>query len=210
MTGCLNIVLAMKPVEGNFAENCLRHGCGALNIDGCRVGNETRTDEITERGFGSNFMDDNWNPSGRTYVKTVVGRWPANMILGHAEGCVLKGTKKVPGHTGYPNGAKGWGFHGGVGGRIPDGTRVEQPVAGYADADGNETVEDWDCVESCPVKRFPSPHSAGNKTITSCATTSGRVFSGGWKTQIKNPDYYADSGSAARFFKQVSEVKVEE
>jgi len=75
------IVVARKPLIGTVAENVLTHGTGALNIDGSRIGTEERTDTITENGFGSNFMDDNWQPSGKSYQKTVQGRWPANVIL---------------------------------------------------------------------------------------------------------------------------------
>lgn len=32
------IVLCRKPLEGTYASNIMTHGCGALNIDGCRVG----------------------------------------------------------------------------------------------------------------------------------------------------------------------------
>ena len=75
------IVVARKPLIGPVAENVLTHGTGGLNIDGSRIGTEERTDTITERGFGSNFMNDNWQPSGKSYQKTVQGRWPANVIL---------------------------------------------------------------------------------------------------------------------------------
>jgi site-specific DNA-methyltransferase (adenine-specific) len=74
------IVLARKPFVGTVADNVLEYGTGAINIDGCRVGDEVRVDKITENGFGSNFMDDNWQPSGKSYEKEVQGRWPANFI----------------------------------------------------------------------------------------------------------------------------------
>ena len=76
------ITVARKPLEKglNVAQNCLKWGVGGINIDGCRVGTEERTDKITEKGFGSNFMDDNWKPSGKSYEKTVLGRFPANLI----------------------------------------------------------------------------------------------------------------------------------
>jgi DNA modification methylase len=74
------ITVARKPFPGTVAANVLEHGTGAMNIDGCRVGTEERTDTITENGFGSNFMDDGWRPSGKTYTKTVSGRFPANLI----------------------------------------------------------------------------------------------------------------------------------
>lgn len=84
------IIMGRKPLsEKNVASNILKHGTGALNIDESRVGNEERTDKVVENGFGSNFMDDNWVPSGKTYEKTVVGRWPANIILSHSAECLV-------------------------------------------------------------------------------------------------------------------------
>ena len=35
------ITVARKPLSGTVAENVLRHGTGALNVDGCRVGGST-------------------------------------------------------------------------------------------------------------------------------------------------------------------------
>jgi DNA modification methylase len=32
------IIFARKPLEGTYANNVMTHGCGALNIDGCRIG----------------------------------------------------------------------------------------------------------------------------------------------------------------------------
>lgn len=32
------IILCRKPLEGTYANNIMTHGCGALNIDGCRIG----------------------------------------------------------------------------------------------------------------------------------------------------------------------------
>ncbi|AUV61455.1 DNA methylase [Pontimonas phage phiPsal1] len=75
------VVVGRKPLVGTVAENVLAWGVGGLNIDGSRIGSEIRTDTVTENGFGSNFMDDNWKPSGKSYEKTVQGRWPANVIL---------------------------------------------------------------------------------------------------------------------------------
>lgn len=74
------ITMARKPLVGTVAENVLQYGTGGINVDGCRVGTEERTGRITENGFGANFMDDNWKPSGKSYEKTVTGRWPANLI----------------------------------------------------------------------------------------------------------------------------------
>jgi site-specific DNA-methyltransferase (adenine-specific) len=74
------IVLARKPLVGTVANNVLTHGTGGINIDGCRVGNETRT----YGGMSANqpdvgtFRDDNWTP--KEIEVTVAGRFPANFI----------------------------------------------------------------------------------------------------------------------------------
>jgi DNA modification methylase len=93
------IVVARKPLIGTVAENVLTHGTGGLNIDASRIGSETRTQTITEKGFGQNFMDDNWQPSGNSYDKTVQGRWPANLILDEQAAMLVdeqSGTSKSP------------------------------------------------------------------------------------------------------------------
>ena len=38
MTGVIHIVVAMKPLDGNFASNAIKHGVAGLNIDACRIG----------------------------------------------------------------------------------------------------------------------------------------------------------------------------
>jgi len=94
-------ILARKPLNGTVANNVLRHGCGGLNVDGCKVGTETRvTFQTGTTGAGRmracNLVDrgDGKTPDGRCletalkYVakskngqpKVVSGRWPANVI----------------------------------------------------------------------------------------------------------------------------------
>jgi hypothetical protein len=53
------IVMARKPLCGTVAENVLRYGTGAINVDGCRVA----TDGVT------------------------AGRWPSNLVLTHDPDC---------------------------------------------------------------------------------------------------------------------------
>lgn len=74
------ITVARKPLVGTVAENVLEHGTGALNVDGCRVGNEAMP--ATSRGVSRlgtfEGADGNITPE-RT------GRWPANLILSYPE-----------------------------------------------------------------------------------------------------------------------------
>ena len=85
MTGVLHVVLARKPVEGTVAENCLKFGCGALNIDACRV----VTAEKLTRALGKTTESaSGWKSVKRSPVAGKDGgRWPANLMLGHLEVC---------------------------------------------------------------------------------------------------------------------------
>lgn len=80
------VVLARKPKsEKNFARNVLKHGVGALNIDGCRIS----TTDDTERSFGDR-EDSRYKDAGGFFGSEKRegktgghpgGRWPANLIL---------------------------------------------------------------------------------------------------------------------------------
>jgi site-specific DNA-methyltransferase (adenine-specific) len=75
------IVLARKPFKGTVADNVLEHGTGALNIDGCRVGDEL----ITVKGKGNLWLENGTyeERTGENVLgvnKTHTGRYPANFI----------------------------------------------------------------------------------------------------------------------------------
>ena len=146
--------LARKP-----AQNVL-----PLNIDECRV---ATSDNLNGGAYAAHGGRDilpgdkrkgalfgmlaPGQTTGREFVQPS-GRWPANLVLSHAAGCVCVGTRRVatgtataksPG-TGYIYGHR-------EGGSFP---------GGYADEDGNEGVPDWRCVEGCPVAELDR-HSGG-------------------------------------------------
>ena len=87
------ITLLRKPLEGTVAENTLKHGCGAINIDATRVGTEART----YKGSGKSEMVYSESRAGMSDGRgkdmefSVEGRWPANFILTHLEGCASQG-----------------------------------------------------------------------------------------------------------------------
>ena len=79
------ITLARKPLPGTVAENVLAHGTGALNIDGCRVGDEVRHAAFTSlapckgnRLGAADTAEARWGTQGD--AREYVGRWPANLI----------------------------------------------------------------------------------------------------------------------------------
>lgn len=75
------ITVARKPLVGTVAANVLRHGTGALNVDGCRV---EASDEYTENAVtqGVNTARTSYDPRQvrRTFEPSQAGRWPANLI----------------------------------------------------------------------------------------------------------------------------------
>ena len=70
--------LVRKPIsEKNIAENVLKWGTGGINIDGCRVGNEERTQYSGKHSNGGVY---NGFPQHNAHYETVLGRFPANFI----------------------------------------------------------------------------------------------------------------------------------
>jgi len=80
------IVVARKPLAGTVAGNVLEHGTGALNVDGCRVGDGEgranggpRPTRVATGGF--NMSDSGERPTD--------GRWPANVVLDEEAAAML-------------------------------------------------------------------------------------------------------------------------
>jgi len=79
------ITLLRKPLEGSVAENTLKQGCGGINVDATRVGTENRINpSASENRIYGQFK------GAEREGRDCVGRWPANFVLSHSEGCVLK------------------------------------------------------------------------------------------------------------------------
>lgn len=68
------ICVARKPLVGTVAANVLAHGTGALNIDGCRVGDEVLPAMTAGQAKIGAFE------RGVMVTPERVGRWPANII----------------------------------------------------------------------------------------------------------------------------------
>ena len=190
-----------KPLsEGTVAANTLRHGTGGLNIDASRVGGS-----FVSAG-GNNF--DVWRSGegredrppihGRPTFKLASGRWPANVILQHLDGCRCDGVKRVRSHN--PDNKT---VVGGASTGECYGDYGKRSIVGHADEDGRETVANWVCEPGCPVARLDEQ--------------SGVLTSGVMKGQQRGWGFhgiygasgdteatcYGDTGGASRFYKQV-------
>lgn len=92
-------LLVQKPLDKTFANNALTHGCGGLNIDGCRVGfiSEADRQESTAKNQHADFgtkpltVNNAYGDWSMVQPKNYdpVGRFPANLILDEEAGEAL-------------------------------------------------------------------------------------------------------------------------
>jgi DNA modification methylase len=81
------IIIAMKPLDGTFAQNAKKWGVAGINIDASRI--EAKDQEKLSKNWDRETITDirsgnygNGNPSGINLTTTAGnGRWPANIIL---------------------------------------------------------------------------------------------------------------------------------
>lgn len=192
------VVVAMKPLDGTFANNALVHGVAGINVDGCRLepGRTTHADgnRVTSRPT-SGFLSGK-APHGPTPPK---GRWPANVILSHHEDCVCVGTKMVRGSMCTPQsvglGRSGKNHTNGV-----YGGKESKITISHVNNEGEEEVEAWECVEECPVRMLDKQSGS-----TSSAVRRGGEgepldpSKEGWRF-TRQEGGYTDKGGASRFF----------
>lgn len=210
------IHLARKPLaESSVALNVLEHGTGALNIDTSRVAGPAWPVRHPSGGGGRRGGikgDPTPHPGGEPVA---AGRWPANAIFEHLPGCRQTGVVQVPG-----TGLRGattvtrdtdvrWKPHLNPKSKVETG-RV-QPVWGYSNPDGTETVAAWECEPGCPVKNLDA--QSGDRPVSGAAKT-GRPARGGAGTGVVqfgveegNGTLHNDSGGASRFFKQIGGIQ---
>jgi len=219
------ILLARKPLsEPNVAQNVLKHGCGGINVDGCRIeGGYDSGDASQERwnskgaggsigahGYAGQFSANLKEAYKKGLIKQPSGRWPANFLLSHSEGCVRRGEKKVKGHKGYPDGPKGWLTHeyqqeseiAKSWNKFSTKKNGKEPWPGFADKNGLETVEDWECVEGCPIRELDLQSGvlkSGAMKKPYEYTNTG--FSLGKPTGKTKQIHESNQGGASRFFK---------
>lgn len=70
------IVVARRPFSGTVAANVEQYGAGAINVDGCRIGEET-----TIRVSNAGTSGEGWGMGKHDHVNgSVSGRFPANCV----------------------------------------------------------------------------------------------------------------------------------
>lgn len=170
-----------------------------LNIDGCRV--ECAPGESWNAGPGGGGFTSASYERGLGRVQPSAGRWPPNILLTHSADCQPAGVRKIKAITGTAAGkmsGKSTDIYGEFGGS----DRAHEPT-GYADADGTETVEAWDCAPGCPVVELDAQSgSVGAAAPVLGTEPSAAVEAGGvLNNRARVPGaFHADAGGASRFF----------
>lgn len=212
------IILARKPIEKGLtvAENVLKWGTGALNIDACRV-----------RASGNDRADSERKKDERPRSDYEMGdgRWPPNVVFTHDARCRRLGAVAVPANPTWdtPNRetepsaftgadvspvrhANGRNDEVSADRRYADnGSTSFAPLPG-ARREDTETVDQYECVDGCPVRELAMQSgqlTSGSLTGQMGGGTGKESSSGIYGTRANVPMYnVGDSGSAARYFPQ--------
>jgi DNA modification methylase len=126
------IIVARKPLVGTVAENVLRHGTGAINVDGCRVeGVPPSVPQPRLRPDGVDRGHALGAAVGRNgEMSQATGRWPANLIHDGSEEVVgLFPDARARGNVQASVSESGTGF---IGGRNQSGSEYSHGDAGSA------------------------------------------------------------------------------
>jgi hypothetical protein len=213
------IHLLRKPLsEGTVTANVVKHGTGGLNIDASRI---STADNLNGGAYAENASErhdgaENWRYKRGEHGNTgeyqqPTGRWPANLILQHLEGCQQAGMKKVGSGRFVAHDAvvrkspmmdpgKGW-----------NGNSLDNSKKNAPNPYGKEAVTNWICVEGCPVQALDEQTAVTKSTGGRIGNKDGGHIYGGGKGlqgayRSGNPGF-GDTGGASRFFKQVGGTK---
>lgn len=124
------------------------------------------------------------------------GRWPANFALSHDDACTLSGTRKVKTGVAVMVNRDG-GIHNQVYG---DFKRLPSADVTYGDADGNEVVETWQCVEGCPVAMLEAQSGVLKSSFKAGQTEANGLNKVYGSRMGGKAGSTASEGTASRFF----------
>ena len=192
-------ILVRKPLsEKTVAANVLKHGCGGINIDGCRI-NVSEDDPNHRKATGENGDSPSMFGVGNTKRPATLtqGRFPSNTIFSHNEDCVRVGEKEVKSdsHTTQKRDiGNGLIYSKGGNSGVDFGNK-------FVNENGRETVDDWKCSETCACKMLDE--QSGNRPTSfrkngSYNNNNNAMFGNAKSERDGIP--YSDCGGASRFF----------
>ena len=185
-------ILARKPLVGTLADNLLRHGAGALNIDGCRVTTDWNEPDRPASWAASAHSakpeaEKIAAPPGVGMTLHPEGRWPTNAVFSHSEECRRVGARDVS-------------ANGSIGAHTP-AAKEKKTVSAYGDYNERGV---YDCAPDCPVRLLEeqSGVSKAGTAVRHRGVQQSTLYGDGMgRLPVGTPDMgYGDTGTAARFF----------
>lgn len=154
------ITVARKPIEGSILESSLKHGCGSININACRIEALSGEESLVRKNEGGVYLNGMEELRGKKrsmfthklgWAMQEGGRWPANVIIQHLPECSVCGTKVVYG-TGVATNKNKTGDE-------PSWFGSMKSVSGtnksYSSGEGgSEVILNWICASGCPVREL--------------------------------------------------------
>lgn len=206
------ILVCQKPIsEPTIASNVLQWGTGAINIDHSRIATQDNlnggayAEAGTDRYDGTDLWRFQRQGEAGAYSQPT-GRWPANVLVTHHPDCTCVGFKQLKSRKEeYPDLDEG---------RVDKSQWRVRPTPqtsrGYANADGLEAVEDWQCHPACPVSLLDAQSGQSTSVggwLANLSQTS-HVYGNGkglgqalTPEEVKGDPGYGDQGGASRYFK---------
>lgn len=185
-------ILARKPLTGTYVENVLEWGVGGINVDACRIGMGDEYDPSKIQRCQTAQSGDTVTlniPGHEQATYNAAGRWPAHLVLEHAEGCLILESRTEARPMREHAGRSGNVFGAGL-----EGSRAIDPV--------NVTRDVYECAPGCPVRTLDEQSGERKSGGGGMRTTSlGMMNDDGWQptvSPIKRPP--PDKGGASRFF----------
>lgn len=199
-------ILCRKPLaEKSIAENVLKYGTGGINIDESRVGYSDNNKPIPQLAQGkTDIKTDNGMYGGNSYNEsktkstiggTLDGRFPAHLVLSHSPDCKKIGKKQVKSDGHWIAPSNGGLYELGV---KNDGRDEGNKLA----EDGYETVDEYVCVDGCPIKLMNEQSGKSKSTGGVGVGKLGNRIYGSYNgsTISGTSGGLGDEGGASRFF----------
>jgi DNA modification methylase len=166
--------LMRKPLDGTIASNVIKHGTGAINVDGCRIGtdgedmgnpsrflkSDAKLHEGWQRPHKANEEKMKERALDRFEKTTSLGRWPANVTLDEEAAAMLDEQTDIArpktGRVGQ-RGGKGFGMFDDEKSAAAIGTWPADPGGGasrfFYVAKPSRSERDAGCAELEPQQR---------------------------------------------------------
>lgn len=173
-------VLRKPCSEPTVAANVLRWGTGAINVDATRIGTNAGWAYPNGRGGSGWHGVEGLGRNLTQPMASTAGRWPANLVLQHLDGCVQDGTRRVKA-SGFdqssPPRSTGLVF----------GEHRDTPKIRHSDPDGTETIAAWTCAPGCPVAALDQQSGGASRFFHQSRTPPYDYF-----RKLISPDHLPD------------------